>query len=150
MHPDPIDVVKLLLSERAAGNFDRVHALCAQAFAFTFNADPDKIGNGTTIIGWRGIQAHFENIKANWVEESREMLGIASDQFNPEKVHVRIAFRVRRIKQPIVVEGVKRMIFVIREGVAVSCEEVFDRHAIHAAQRLGAANDIGPVTSVNS
>lgn len=134
----PVETVQDLFAARRAGDFVRMNALCAEAFAFTFNADPHRIGMGTTLIGWRAVTEHLARVDGTWeqVESVVEFMRPAPD--DPEQVVVQLRFRLRHRASGHVLEGLKRQEWTVRDGIATRATEILDRDAIHAFQRFAA------------
>jgi ketosteroid isomerase-like protein len=135
----PIEVVRTILDARRTGNHVMVHAHCTEAMTFTFNADPDFVGVGTTCVGWAAISAHFARVDQNWEHLSRRIVSITAAADNPDKVIVQIAFSVRHRASNEPLDGIKRQEWHVRDGIATRMDEILDAPELHAFQRLAAS-----------
>lgn len=134
----PVDVVLQSLEARRHGDNVRLLALSDELITFSFNADPDKIGPGATIVGWTGLLQHFQRVAAHWEQLSSDVLSINADAAAPECVHVRIAFKLLHRQHREVLEGIKRQVWTVRDGIVHRVDEIFDTQTLHAFQRYAA------------
>jgi ketosteroid isomerase-like protein len=132
----PVDVVRTILEARRAGNFIALHAHCSEAITFTFNADPDKVGAGTTHVGWSAVSAHFARVERHWEHVERTILSITAAHDQPNKVIVQFFFRARHRASGEILEAKKRQEWHVRNGIATRMDEILDAASIHAFQRL--------------
>jgi ketosteroid isomerase-like protein len=132
----PVEVVRTILEARRTGNQILLHAHCVEAMTFTFNADPDKVGQGTTCVGWAAISAHFTRVDQHWEHLSREIRSITAAVDNPNMVIVQIAFSMRHRASNEFLDGIKRQEWHVRDGIATRMDEILDAPELHAFQRL--------------
>lgn len=144
MHSAPIVIVNEIYRARAAGDRIKMMALCSEQMTFSFNADPDKIGDGTTLIGWQAMHEHFGRIRLHWDDLDSQVLKVTVDHHMPEQINAQVRFTLRHRASGEVFDGVKRQEWIVRAGIVTRMTEYFDTKMIHAFQRLAAANTPPP------
>lgn len=132
---NPVETVLSVFDARRAGDTVKVYALCAEAFTFTCNADPDKVGSGTTRIGWAAVHGHLAQVAEYWEQLDSRIQSIGVDSDNAERVIVQISFKLLHRASRDVLEGVKRQEWYVRDGIATRMDEILDAGTIHAFQR---------------
>jgi ketosteroid isomerase-like protein len=140
----PIDVVTDLYEARQKGDRIQMLAYCSPEMTFTFNIDPDRIGEGSTLIGWDAMHAHFANLKRNWDDLGGEVLNVSEDRHKPDQINALVSFKLRHRASGDVLKGKKRQEWIVRDGVITRMTEIFDAKAVHAFQRLAAFNTPPP------
>lgn len=140
MAQNPIAVVQAVFAAMERNDRLMMMALFAEDFAFTFNADPDRIGDGTTLVGWTANRAHLDRVQQTWEQLDRKVLSMREDAFRADQVNVRISFSLRHRASGEIFEGTKRQSWTVRDGIVISMVEVFDQASVHAVQRLAASS----------
>ncbi len=138
MAQSPLAVVQAVFAAKERNDRLMMMALFAEDFAFTFNADPDRIGDGTTLVGWTANRAHLDRVAQTWEQLDRKVLSMREDAFRADQVNVRISFVLRHRASGETFEGTKRQSWTVRDGIVTSMIEVFDKASVHAVQRLAA------------
>jgi ketosteroid isomerase-like protein len=136
MYVEPLTIVNDMYRARAAGDRIKMMALCSEQMTFSFNADPDKIGHGTTFIGWQAIHEHFARIRQHWDELDSEILKISADRDTPGQINAQVRFTLRHRASGEVFDGVKRQEWIVRDSIITRMTEYFDTNMLHAFQRF--------------
>lgn len=140
----PLDVVAAMFEARKNGNRARMMDYCCKDMSFTFNADPDKIGQGTTLIGWQAIFEHFARLKHHWDDLNSDVLSLSTDLNRPDQINALVSFKLRHRASGDILESVKRQEWIVRDGIVTRMTEILDDKALHTFQRLAAFNTPTP------
>jgi ketosteroid isomerase-like protein len=144
MNRAPINVIADMYEARRRGDRIQMLAFCAPGMSFSFNIDPDRIGEGTTLIGWDAMHAHFANLKRNWDDLGGDVVRMSEDLHKPGQINAVVSFKLRHRASGDVLKGTKRQEWIVRNGVVTRMTEIFDTKAVHAFQRLAAVNTPPP------
>jgi ketosteroid isomerase-like protein len=135
----PIDVIRDLYVARGNKDLAGMMALCHPAISFTFNVDPDKIGSGTTYIGVPASLEHLARVAAAWEQLDHEVVSLHEDG---DEVRANIKFSMRYRATGQVLEGKKRQVWTVRDGVVTRLDETLDRDYIQAFMLMTAATHL--------
>jgi ketosteroid isomerase-like protein len=99
----------------------------------TMNARPDQPGEGVTLIGVQALNAHLATVAALWEELSYDVGALVDDG---PRVRCQVRMAVRHRESGAVLDGSKRQIWTVRDGVVVALEGIFDSASVDAILRL--------------
>jgi ketosteroid isomerase-like protein len=133
MSATPLEVVARVYAARAVKDIAAMMAQCDAAIIFTFNADADKIGSGTLVIGVPACLRQFERIAAIWEELDYSHGTLRADG---AKVRVLVNSHMRHRASGEVLRVTKTQIWTVRDGRITAMDEILDRTAVHAFQRF--------------
>jgi ketosteroid isomerase-like protein len=138
----PLDVVAELYAAREAGDEATRTRLCHPAMAFTFNADPDQVGDGATLVGSAAIEAHLARVRRHWEELSYavESLSLVDDGTD-RRVRAVIDFTLRKRATALTLTSRKTQIWTVRNGRVTAMEEILRVADVHTLLRLSQVPD---------
>lgn len=138
MKATPLAVVREMYAARAAGDRIKMMALCHEQIAFTFNADPDRVGHGNALIGWSQTQQHLARVRQHWEELESEVLTVKLDDTVDGAVVARLSVKLLHRASREVLDTIKTQQWVVRDGIVTQMNETLDHNLIQSLQRLAA------------
>jgi ketosteroid isomerase-like protein len=139
MTPTPLDVIREMYAAREVGNRIKMMALCHEQIAFSFNADPDRVGHGTVLIGWTQTLEHLARVRQHWEELKSDVITFHADPAAEDAVIARLAVSLLHRASGEVLDTIKTQHWVVRDGIVTQMFETLDANMIQALQRLADA-----------